>query len=373
MEYRPELDGIRAFAVLAVVAFHAGLKPATGGWLGVDIFFVLSGYLITLILLRERDRTGTVSLRDFWVRRLLRLYPALLLTLVLGAVFYTTIGDGGTFVGYIRTAGAAGLYVENFVWGLGGDELGRLGHTWSLAVEMQFYLVWPVLLVWMLQRKLRLAPMILGGIVVSYGLYVLQSAPNLDRFPAAYYLPWTRSFELLLGALVAVLLAARARTAEPATETPARRWVGWLIGIGFGVVLLGAWTDSIWINQRAILWESPAAALLTVALIVHLDRVRNRGVGSLLAWAPVAWIGSVSYGVYLFHYPVIRVLQDHTDITEAKVMFVVALPLTLAIAAMSWRYVEQPALRMKSRLAARPVILPEPPAVAEGAAGQPIV
>ncbi|MBO9521971.1 MAG: acyltransferase [Nocardioidaceae bacterium] len=361
MEYRPELDGIRAFAVLAVVAFHAGLKPATGGWLGVDIFFVLSGYLITLILLREQDRTGAVSLRDFWVRRLLRLYPALLLTLVLGVFFATTLGDDGTFPGYLRTAAAAGFYVENFVWGLGGTELGSLGHTWSLAVEMQFYLVWPLVLIWMLRRKLPLAPWVLGGIVVSYGLYVLQSAPGDDHFPAAYYLPWTRAFELLLGALAAVLLTTRAASKRSA-EGPARHWVGWVIGLAFGVVLFAAWTDSIFVRQRAILWESPAAALLTVALLVHLNRVRAGGVGALLAWRPLVWLGSVSYGVYLFHYPVIMVLKDRADITEAKVMFLVALPLTLVIAALSSRYVERPALRLKGRLTGRPV-LPVPPVV----------
>jgi peptidoglycan/LPS O-acetylase OafA/YrhL len=352
VEYRPELDGIRAFAVLAVVAFHAGLKPATGGWLGVDIFFVLSGYLITLILLREQDRTGAVSLRDFWVRRLLRLYPALLLTLVLGAFFFTTLGDEGTFPGYLRTAAAAGFYVENVVWGLGGTELGSLGHTWSLAVEMQFYLVWPLVLIWMLRQQLRLAPWILGGVVVSYGLYVLQSAPGDDHFPAAYYLPWTRAFELLLGALVAVLLA---RSPKRATGAPARHWVGWLIGLAFGIVLLAAWTDSIFVRQRASLWESPAAALLTVALLVHLDRVRGDGVGSLLSWRPLVWVGSVSYGVYLFHYPVIAVLKDRADVTEAKVMFLVALPITLGIAALSSRYVERPALRW-GRGTSRPVV-----------------
>lgn len=367
MGYRPELDGIRAFAVLAVVAFHAGLKPATGGWLGVDIFFVLSGYLITLILLREHARTGAVSMRDFWVRRLLRLFPALVVALVLGAGFSSTLGDDRTFTGYLRTAAAAGLYVENFVWGLSDEQLGELGHTWSLAVEMQFYLVWPAVLVWLLVRRKRLLPWIVAGIAISYALYVLQSAPAPEgvlRFPEAYYLPWTRAFELLLGALVAVRLQERP-AAEPGDE--GRRWVGWAIGIGFGVLLLAAWTDSIFVRPRAIVWESPAAALLTAALIVHLDRVGATGVGKLLAWKPIAWVGLVSYGVYLFHYPVIRVLGDKADVDEAKVMFLLAVPITLAIAAASFYLVERPALRLKSRVTGRPSV-----AVAEPTA-QPMV
>lgn len=356
MEHRPELDGIRAFAVLAVVAFHAGLKPATGGWLGVDIFFVLSGYLITLILLREHARKGVVSLRDFWVRRLLRLVPALLVTIVLGAIFFSTLGDRGTFTGYLRTAASAGLYVENFVWAFTDSQHGELAHTWSLAVEMQFYLVWPALLVWLLARGKRLTPWLVAGIVVSYVLFVLESgaAPKgAIAFADAYYLPWTRAFELLLGALVAVRL--QQRPAEPART--GRLWLGWLIGAAFGVLLLGAWTDSVFVRPSAIAWESPAAALLAAALIVHLDRVRTAGVGRLLAWAPLAWIGLVSYGVYLFHYPVIQVLKEQADITEAKVMFLVALPLTLAIAAASFYLVERPALRLKSRLASRPVVV----------------
>ena len=349
MKYRPELDGIRAFAVLAVIAFHSALKPATGGWLGVDIFFVLSGYLITTVLLREHDRSGSVSLRDFWVRRLLRLYPALLVMLVLGAFFYSTLGDGGTFFGYLKTAAGSGLYVENFLWGLGGSELGHLGHTWSLAVEMQFYLVWPLVVAWLLHRRSRATVWVVGGILVSYALFVLQSAPEADRFPMAYYLPWTRAFELLLGALVALVLVSRP---ERDPEAAVRRWTGWVVGGAFGVLLLAGWTFSIYTDQRSIIWESPAAALLTVALIVHLNNVRTTGVGALLSWAPLVWIGKVSYGAYLFHYPVIMVLMDRTDL-GSRLLFVVATVITLAISALSWQYVERPALRLKSRFTGR--------------------
>jgi peptidoglycan/LPS O-acetylase OafA/YrhL len=357
VEHHPELDGIRAFAVLAVLAFHAGLKPATGGWLGVDIFFVLSGYLITLILLREHDRSGTASLRDFWVRRLLRLVPALLVTIVLGAFFFTTLGDRGTFVGYLRTAGSAGLYVENFVWAFTDNQHGELAHTWSLAVEMQFYLIWPALLVWLLARGKKLTPWLVAGIVISYLLFVLESAAaphGAIAFADSYYLPWTRAFELLLGALVASRLRDRAATTPSATG---RLWAGWLLGFGFGVLLLGAWTDSVFTRPSAIVWESAAAAVLTAGLLLHLDRVRATGVGRLLAWRPIAWVGLVSYGVYLFHYPVIAVLRDRADIHEAKVMFVVALPITLAFAAASFSLVERPALRLKSRLTSRPVVV----------------
>ncbi|MCX6396752.1 MAG: acyltransferase [Propionibacteriales bacterium] len=354
--YRPELDGIRAMAVLPVIAFHSYVQPATGGWLGVDIFFVLSGYLITGVLLTEHARTGTASLRDFWVRRLLRLYPALLAMLVLGAFFFRTLGDGGTFLGYLRTAAASGFYVEDLIWGLAGNEVGNLGHTWSLAVEMQFYLVWPVVLLLLLRKRQRLVPWIVGGIVVSYALFVLQSSPNVVRFPIAYYVPWTRAFELLLGALVAVVIANRADEPERASADgpPKGRWIGWAIALGFAVLLQTAWTISIYADQRVIIWQSPAAALLTVALLLHLERVRSAGVGSLLSWRPVAWVGKVSYAVYLFHYPVIMVLRNEFDMGTAKLVFLLATAITLTLSALSWHFVEQPALRWKARLTGRP-------------------
>jgi peptidoglycan/LPS O-acetylase OafA/YrhL len=363
VRYRPELDGIRAFAVLAVIAFHAGVAPARGGWLGVDIFFVLSGYLITQVLLREHARTGAINLRDFWVRRLLRLYPALLLALVLGVFFYTTLGYGGTIGGYLKTAAAAGLYFENFVWGLGNNELGLFGHTWSLAVEMQFYLVWPLLLAWILAKRQRPTRWIIVGIVISFGLYVLQSTPepvSAGHFPVAYYMPWTRAFELLAGALLAALEAQRSeRRAEP---RPGRHWIGWLIGVGYGVVFFASWIYSIYVHQRAIIWESGAATILTVLLLLHLDRVRTAGVGRLLAWRPIAWIGSVSYAVYLIHYPVIQILEHkvghhagHPGLASGKGMLVMATVISLALAAISWRLVEKPALKLKDRFEHQPM------------------
>ncbi len=349
MDYRPELDGIRAAAVLAVVAFHSYVTPLMGGWLGVDVFFVLSGYLITSVLLAEFRRTGAIDLRQFWVRRLLRLVPALLAALVLGAFFFSSLGDDGTLLGYVRSAGAAGLYVENFVWVFTGNEFGKLGHTWSLAVEMQFYLVWPLAMSVLLSGRRRLVPWVLGATAVSFGLFVVQTQQIVDdAFPASYYLPWTRAFELLVGALVAIVLAQRPR-AVPDTDTPKGRWVGWLIGVALGLVLLVS--AFLWIGTmpEMMLWQAPAVTLLTAALLVHLDRVRTAGVGALLSWRPAVWIGKVSYAIYLFHYPVTIVLRENTAISDGKELFVTTTAISCALAALSWTYVERPALRLKRR------------------------
>lgn len=354
MEHRPELDGIRAIAVIAVVAFHSYVVIALfgGGWLGVDVFFVLSGYLITALLLAENTRTGTLDLRSFWVRRLLRLFPALLVALTIGVFFYPVLSADGTLLGYLRTVGASVSYLENLIFGLTGNEVGKFGHTWSLAVEMQFYLLWPPVLLWLLRRRAALTTWILGGIVVSYVLVVLQSGPEDGRFSVAYYMPWTRAYELLAGALVAVLLARR--TGTPSTAEP-RRWTGWLIMVGLGLVFLVAATYSIYTDSRVLTWESPLVAALTALLLVHLAEVRTSGVGALLAWAPLVWIGKVSYGIYLFHYPVLWVLRDHGIGTEhASVAFVLGLGISTVLAAASFYVVEQPVLRLKRRFSPAP-------------------
>lgn len=361
MKYRPELDGIRAVAVMAVVGFHSYVQVAQGGWLGVDIFFVLSGFLITAILLNEQQRSGTVRLGRFYVRRLLRLYPALLVALVLGAAFHGILGDGGatfhegkatmtgdaSLLDYLRTAGAAGGYVENFVFAFSGKELGLFGHTWSLAVEMQFYLIWPPVLVWLLVRRSNLVPWVIAGIVVSYALMAWQSTPEPWALPNAYYLPWTRAWELLIGALVAVL-AARPE-ARPA-RLLAKRWVGWLIVAGLGIVILVGSTYSILLIDFVMLWEAPIAVALTALLIAHLNAVRTTGAGAVLAWKPLVWIGKLSYGIYLIHYPTLWILRDHGITSEhATLIFVLAMAISTGVAAASYYLVEQPVLKIKKR------------------------
>ncbi len=350
MEHRPELDGIRAIAVIAVVAFHSYVVIGLfgGGWLGVDVFFVLSGYLITSILLREHARTEAIDLRSFWVRRLLRLYPALLVALIAGFAFHTDL-DGDGLLGYLKSAASAGLYVENFIGGFGIRELGGLGHTWSLAVEMQFYLVWPPVLVWMLRRKVALLPWVAGAVAVSYVLLALESGfPGPGRLPVGYYMPWTRAFELLLGALVAVLVASTGKRGGAPAAPP--RWLGWLLFLGLGGVFLIAATYSILTIAHVLAWEAPLAALLTAGLLWYVERARATGVGALLAWAPLAWIGKVSYAIYLFHYPVLMVLRHHgVGVHHGSTTFVVGLGISIVLAAISYRFVERPALRLKDR------------------------
>jgi peptidoglycan/LPS O-acetylase OafA/YrhL len=371
VEYRPELDGIRAVAVLAVVGFHSFVFLAGGGWMGVDVFFVLSGYLITSILLTEHRRTGQMRMGNFYVRRMLRLYPALLLTLVLGVFFYKYLGDGGTLVGYAKTAAAAGLYVENFIWAFTGNEVGSLGHTWSLAVEMQFYLVWPPLLAWLVLRKKPLLTWALAGAGVCFVLFVVQAGMREEgAFAFSYYLPWTRGFELLLGAAVAIheLRAHGDRAARK--ERPPRRWVGWVLAALTGIVVVSGAYLSIVADPKYLTSQALSVSVLTALMIMHLNKVRATGVGAVLAWRPLAAIGKISYGIYLFHYPITIVLREQHGLTDPGTMLMVTTVLSIAIAALSYRFVERPALRMRSRL--RPVRVPgEPEATPERVAPEP--
>lgn len=355
MEYRPELDGIRAYGMIAVLAFHANVQSTISAWMAVTTFFVLSGFLITTIVLTEWERKGRVSMRNFYIRRLARLYPALFVLLALGLFFYKDLGARENIGGYGQTAAAAGLYYQDFIWGFAHAEGGHLGHSWSLAVEMQFYLVWPPVLLWLLVKKQKLLPWILGLAALSYGLLAAQSQEIVGRaFAAGYYLPWSRAGELLLGCAVAVVL--QHRPAPDPEATPSRRWVGWLILAGFGfVMLVGTGPKaSIITHPRAIIWLVPFVAALAVALMFHLHRVRGRGVGRILAFTPIAWLGARSYAFYLFHYPIIHILKTHYpeinlfgfkyDVAvDGLNMFFTAGAISLVLAAISWKLVEHPA------------------------------
>ena len=157
-------------AVFLAISEHTSIPGLRGGWVGVDIFFVLSGYLITSILVAEWRRTDTIRLGRFYLKRVLRLYPALILMLTLGVIFYRWLGDGGTLVGYGKTALLGASYTQDFALGLFGQPYGQLGHTWSLAVEEQFYLFWAPVLLLLLKFRQRPVPWLCAFITIQLGL-----------------------------------------------------------------------------------------------------------------------------------------------------------------------------------------------------------
>jgi peptidoglycan/LPS O-acetylase OafA/YrhL len=343
------LDSIRALAVLAVYGAHVGWGPLKGGWIGVGVFFTLSGYLITTILLREWHTTGGVRLRRFYLRRLLRLYPALLLLLAICGCFAPLFGDGGTAKGYNFTAAATGFYVQDFVLGLTGDAHGFFRHTWSLAVEEQFYLIWPPVLIALLKRGRNPLTWAIFGTAISWTLLALTTRTDGVRAPATYALPHTRAGELLLGCALAIWL----NSGRPHLTTA--RWFGSalvpasLLTLAALGLTSGEAGLSRWMPQQIML-SAGATAVLIFALVT---RDTPAGDGNpllrLLGWRPLVWLGTVSYGFYLFHLPALQLLE-HYGRGSWALRTMLALALAIIAAAASHRLVERPFLRLKDRL-----------------------
>jgi peptidoglycan/LPS O-acetylase OafA/YrhL/lysophospholipase L1-like esterase len=363
--YMPGLDGLRALAVLAVVAFHLGVSWAPGGLLGVGVFFTLSGYLITDLLLGEWRSKGAIQLKDFWLRRARRLLPALFVMLIVVAI-WVAIADPSQLGALRGDTLAAALYGSN--WWLIFHHISYfarfgppspLGHLWSLAVEEQFYLIWPFLLflglMWVRRdpaahidrrrshRVHILALFTLLGAALSALEMGLLYHPALDP-TRVYDATDTRAFGLLFGAALAMVWPSRGLRAG--VTVGARRLIDCLGILGLLGIALLVWQT----NQYSPFLYQGGMVLLslsTVAVLVAATHPASR-IGPILGWRPLRSIGIISYGIYLWHYPVIVLTtpnvvgttgaSPHVDFPRAVVQVVVI----IAIAALSWRYIETP-------------------------------
>lgn len=329
------LDGLRGIAVAAVVAYHLRPEWVPGGFLGVDLFFVLSGYLITSLLLEERAATGRIDLRGFAGRRLRRLLPAMVLVVVAVTLDAALHGSHAQVEQTRRHALAALGYVANWVFIADGDsyfswvvEPSTLRHVWSLAIEEQFYLVWPVT-VWGAHRLggRRGVGIVAGVVVVASAWWMAARFTGGD--PArVYYGTDTRAFEPLLGALLAVLLPLRAT---------APRWVR-----GWGAVAFTVWVGAVVIvdDTWTGFYEGGALVLAGAAGLVVLGAASPGRFAESLSRRPLVALGAISYGVYLWHWPVLIVVRraDWPAIpSDAAIVLV-----TLVLATVSARVVERP-------------------------------
>ena len=336
----PALDGLRGAAILGVLLFHTGHLP--GGFLGVDLFFALSGYLITDLLLREVAATGTVSLVAFWGRRVRRLLPALAAML---AVVTLVVWAAGT-PDLVRTTLADGPWVAlNLVnWHLLAESASywdRFGpprvfeHLWSIAVEEQFYLLWPVVVLAARHRAATVAVVAGLASVASLGLMIALADP---ADPTRVYTGTdTRAFSLLLGALVAtpVVRAALARVTTP--------WLAAVLAVGIGTSwLLVDGVAAPWLFTGGLFAHSLAAAVL----IGSCALVPDGPVAKVLAWRPLRWLGLVSYSLYLWHWPVFALLSPERGWLRA----VAACGVSVGLAALSKYLVEDP-IRFRARWA----------------------
>ena len=361
LRYQPGLDGLRAISILAVIAFHHYFLFGTergwlpGGFLGVEVFFVVSGYLITSLLLAERRTTGGVSLRDFWYRRGRRLLPALW-TLLIVVVAYSLVFLPDT-VGVLKgDVVAALLYVSNwwqiiaersYAAAVGRPEL--LKHLWSLAIEEQFYLIWPLALLFGLRKlgRHRLPAVLTAIALVSTLLLGVIAIVNIDF---AYYATFTRLSGLLLGSVMAFYFAPYRIRGRPAPGARIALDIAGAVGLltllisfrtfTFPIPALGDPDKSVFFGGFLLV---DIATLLAIAAAVHPASDFAR----LLAWRPLRWIGLRSYSLYLWHYPIFCVTRPRVDFAyffhlRGWPVLVVRLALTFGFAELSYRFIETP-------------------------------
>ncbi|MBC8161285.1 MAG: serine hydrolase [Roseiflexaceae bacterium] len=349
LDYLPGLDGLRALAVLSVLVYHAGY-PLAGGFLGVESFFVISGFLITALLLAEWQQHGGIDLRSFWLRRARRLLPALFAVLIA-----TLLACAIRFPTELRALGvemlAALLYVMNWQLVLGGqsyfDPLGRpslLQHLWSLAVEEQFYLVWPVLFAFGM-RIFRAGGFLFATILAAgastllmIGLYGADG--DLSRI---YYGTDTRAAGLLIGAALALVWT-------PARRAQGGQHLGLLVdiaGLAALVELLAVY--AVLYDQHPLLYQGgfQLVALLTAAVIIAATASGTRALPWLLELRPMRWIGTRSYGLYLWHWPLFVLLPaGNTAPAHGWLFDLLRFGLTFVLAAASYRFIEQPVRKL---------------------------
>jgi peptidoglycan/LPS O-acetylase OafA/YrhL len=349
LAYSPGLDGIRALSILGIMANHLGLAWADGGFISVNVFFVLSGYLISSLLLKEWQSSGTIRLRNFWARRARRLLPALFLLLVGIALYAWLLAPLDTRSTLRSDALATLLYFANWHQIIDGQGYfvqtatpSPLLHTWTLAIEEQFYIVWPLIVLGFLKWRRSVRPLAVFSIVAAVGSavemgFLYQFGADQSRL---YYGTDTRAQDLLIGAALAFLLANRQPT------KPSSRWSGpGVVGIlaiaGFALEWSRLTERSGFPYQGGFFLADSLVAMVILGVVLAPTSILAR----VLGIRPLAYIGKISYGLYLWHWPIFVVVDGARTGLAGFDLLVVRVALSFTAAILSSHFVEIPIRR----------------------------
>ena len=334
VRYRADIDGLRALAVSSVVLYHAGIPAITGGFVGVDVFFVISGYLITSIVASE-IAAGSFSVLQFYERRVRRIFPALFLVIAVSSVIGALVLLPNDLREFGESVISATAFVSNiFFWGQSGyfdgpAELKPLLHTWSLAVEEQYYIFFPLLLLVLVRFSNRVAVRI---VLVAIALlsFVLSVWAVHNRPVAAFYWAPTRAWELLLGAIVALDIVPPIRSGAWRESSGA---LGLLLIAG-SVLTLG--------NATPFPGLAAAPSCLGATLFIHAHRHGETLAGRSLSLRPIVFVGLISYSLYLWHWPIF-VYARYVNIEPlTSLQNLVLVVISILLATLSWHFVERP-------------------------------
>jgi peptidoglycan/LPS O-acetylase OafA/YrhL len=359
LKYRADIDGLRAVAVLSVLAFHIRLHGIQGGFVGVDVFFVISGYLISSIVFTEIAESR-YSIVSFYERRIRRIFPALFALLGVFSVFAVIYLLPNELVAYNKSMLAATLSASNFYFWRHSSYFDSptsypLLHTWSLAVEEQFYILFPLFL--LLVRKVFPTRLRLSVIVLFVASLIASAVVVLQNPTTAFYMPYTRAWELLLGTLISLGMF-------PSLKQAWQRNLATLAGMG-----LIAYSVIFFTEQTLFPGLSALAPCVGSALIIGAGESGSSVVGKILSWRPVVFVGLISYSLYLWHWPVIvlqqmGVLVSASAIPSARIAgmlaghrldMIVEVVLSMVLGILSWRFVERPFRSGPLRLSGRPL------------------
>jgi peptidoglycan/LPS O-acetylase OafA/YrhL len=339
----PALNGVRGIAVVLVFLFHAEVPGFTGAFIGVDIFFVLSGFLITALLLQERQGRGTVSLKKFYLRRALRLLPALFLLLAVYLLYhFYAAADAAERLYHFQDALMVLFYVSNWTRAFGWERPYSLGHCWSLSIEEQFYAIWPLVFLGLMRlRKNLRTPLITLLFFGSWGwrIWLLERGGSWDRVYNGFD---TRADMLLAGCLLAFLWHSGKLSFWYVSRRAAPLAGGAAVAVLALLAVLGRWqTPALYRWQYAVL--ALAVAVVILDLVARPEGLLSR----FLSLAPLVWLGGISYGIYLWHYPLLHYVWGLGWRGWRATTFAAALNLGFAV--LSFYLLERRALRLKGR------------------------